>query len=479
LFSQWDLDDLVFGPAVSTAGQLAFTPHYFDFAGIESVHMAIRPGGAGAFAALSPAVAATLSWRAITNDVETVPRLDGLTDGPHHLLVKARGRSGKESQVTDIPFLLDRKPSQVSADFGSTAADPRDNAEMRVTWLSDGGAPNVDPEGLRIKWQDTDIAGTTPDMRLIRQPDRDTLSFNWAWYFREPLSKTSNGHKANIVLTGIQDGAGNRSPDLVTPVTIDYAKDRVPPSLYPTTYPTNVFWLASWEAAAEKTVYFTAVPPVPLEVIQTTNEPPYLRVNAGNKAVLSAVIAKPNWVVKDYPNVALRIRRPLLAATNILQLAVEFTTTTNTVVVALTPKLAASRNYTLPNPIVWRSNEWASVFLNLEAVVKDQVPTQSMAGLTVKGLSIIQTSSAPVDPFHLQSVFVYAPGVPIDQVRLNAYDISGLNRAVVGYENAAGQPVGAPSMPGWVVFQAKDKAGNLTMPLRVPVWSPTAQTGGN
>lgn len=491
LFTRWALDDLVFGPAVSTAVQLALTPTYFDFSGIASVRLAVR-AGPESFAALSAGAASALVWQDATNAVETVPRLEGLTDGIHHLFIQARARSGKESSVTDIPFLLDRKPLQGSAVFGSTELDARDNADFRVNLVSDGGAPlNLDTLG--IQWQDVAITNAMPAMRLTRAPDRDLLSFNWVQYFREQLGQTTNGQTLRLSVTGIQDGAGNRSPDLVVPVIIDYAKDQVPPTLLRSVFPSNVFWSATWSAADEKNTFFVSRPGGAIEVVPGTNEPPYLRVIAGRSAVLTASIARTNWAIQKFPYLALRIRRPFVASTNdpaLLQLSLELSSS-NTVSVLLSPaKRGSSRShYILPEPIVWRSNQWESAFLDIEAAVKTRFPTQSLEGLAVRSLTLRQTGPAPTDEFHLQSVFAYAPGPAADPVKINAYDASGMDQPEVSYETATGQPVelaafsGSPAATnkpasGWMLFRAKDKAGNLTAPLRVPVWSALAPAGG-
>ncbi len=489
LFSQWELDDLVFGPAVSSAAQLAVTPTFFDFGGIESVQMAIWPGPEP-YDTLAPSQATSLVWRTITNRVEAVPPLEGLVDGPHHLLLKARGTSGRESRVTDIPFLLDRQPPQGSAHFAGPTGSPAPHGPyLRVTWQTGGGAP-LDPQTLKFKWEGLEISAAMPDTRLLCNPGSETLVFNWAYYFRDQLSQTTNGQQATILLAGIQDGAGNVSPDVAVPVTLDYTKDREPPARLSVRYPTNIFWRTAWDTEAERTPGFTGRSGLQVELVRGTNEPPFLRVSGTNGVIQLATNDKPGWRVEAFPYLALRIRRPIVENPGTpvsLSLALGFSRT-NTVIVPLIAMKRSPRHYILSEPIDWRSNVWQSVFLDLADMVKDRVPTQSLATLTVKSLSIHYTTAAAVSQFHVQSVYAYGPGSPRDRVRIENYDVSGLDPIGVDYETPDGRlidPTAFANDPGavcrppraWALLYARDKAGNSAAPIRVPVWSAQPPAG--
>ena len=80
-FTELDLDDVVFGPAVNAPGQAAFTPHYFDYDGVTQVLLAVHSGPA-AFDTLKPEEHAKLAWKAIPNHARTVPDLAGMPDRP-------------------------------------------------------------------------------------------------------------------------------------------------------------------------------------------------------------------------------------------------------------------------------------------------------------------------------------------------------------------------------------------------------------
>jgi hypothetical protein len=108
-YTQWDLDDIAVGPAVSSKEQMAFTPCYFAFPGVQAVFIAVR-GGRESYFDLTADQARDLRWREIPNMARTTPDLDGLADGFCHLFLKARDKRGHESRVTDLPFFLDRQP---------------------------------------------------------------------------------------------------------------------------------------------------------------------------------------------------------------------------------------------------------------------------------------------------------------------------------------------------------------------------------
>ena len=479
LYSGWDLDDLVFGPAVSKAEQLAFTPEFFDFGGVESVAYALR-AGPESFDELAPAQAAAVAWRPVTNGAPVLPRLDGLPDGLCHLFLKARGRGGRDSQVADIPFLLDRVPLTGSHAFGSPDVNSRRGAVLNLIFET-GGASPLDVENLKLKWQETEATGMVKGVTLAHQPDRDTLSFTWPQVFRQELARTANGQKVTMILSGLRDGAGNASPDFTIPLVIDHAKDRIPPVLVSVRYPTNVGWHATWEGELERNTQFVNRGAGLIEFTRTTNDPPYLLVKSGTDATIYARFER-GWDVKAFPYLAFRVRRPVPASndTATLTLNVELMSGQN-LVVPLTARRMSPRYSPLSEPLKWRSNEWASAFLDLHGAIRDKNFTNTLEAV-VKSLSIRASGTDPQATFQVQSFFAYAPGKAADQPTFDAFDSSGMETPVTEWESADGALV-APaffggasssnSFPrGWMVLRPRDRAGNRGLPIRVPAWGP-------
>src|SRR5665811_380920 len=115
-----------------TREHLGFVTHSFDFGGVQTVTVAVRRG-AYTYFDLSKNDVKALKWHEIPNMARTVPDIDGLADGLCHLFLKARNKRGQESNVTDVPFVLDRQPLQAAAEMDSSN-DPLSNGSvLRVT----------------------------------------------------------------------------------------------------------------------------------------------------------------------------------------------------------------------------------------------------------------------------------------------------------------------------------------------------------
>jgi len=125
-YSHWRFDDVVFGPAVSSAEQLAFEPSYWDADGIETIHVAVSRGET-CYADLPGETSEMLCWGQYEPGGKITPTVSGLSDGVHHLLLRATDATGKLSPVTDLPFLLDTAPLTVSHSFGAMT-DPASTA---------------------------------------------------------------------------------------------------------------------------------------------------------------------------------------------------------------------------------------------------------------------------------------------------------------------------------------------------------------
>jgi hypothetical protein len=474
LYTRWDLDDLVFGPAVSRPDQLAFTPEFFDFGGVESVAVAVR-AGPEAFSDLTAPQAAALAWQPAANAMPVAPRLDGLPDGLCHLFLKARGRSGRESQVSDIPFLLDRSPMKGSFAFGGADLTSPAGALLNVTFDTGGAAP-LDPEKLKLKWEQTEIAGGGKGVRLVHQPDRDTLSFVWPQLFRDQLSAATNGQRVSMALTGVRDGAGNDAPDLMIPLAIDYARDHTPPTLLSVRHAATVGWRTSWEPESERNSDFVnRGNATSVELVRATNESPYLLVKAEKDAMLSGKFDK-GWSVGAFPYLAFRIRRPVPASNDTVTITLNVDlSTTNTLIVPITARKASPRYSPLAEPLAWRSNEWSSVFLDVAEAARAKGVT-NLAGVSVKSLIVRATRADTPPQFEVQNFFAFAPAKTADVVRIEAYDASGMDAPLVEGESAAGQAV-APGFAGngWRVLRPRDKAGNAGLPIRVPFWGSFVQ----
>jgi hypothetical protein len=229
-YTQWNLDDVVVGPAVSTPEQLAFTPYYFDFGGVQAVYMTVR-NGVESYPDLPREAAPSLKWREIPNMTRAIPDIAGLTNGICHILLKARNKRGDESLVTDIPFMLDKQPLETAYEMEKTS-DPQANGTLlRVNFTNAGKGAPLDIESMKLRWNDKDVSVPSLCSSFSHSPERDSFALNWPYIFREQLNQSTQGMPFKIVVANIRDGASNSAPDVMVPMSIDYTKDHLSPTV--------------------------------------------------------------------------------------------------------------------------------------------------------------------------------------------------------------------------------------------------------
>ncbi len=471
-YTEFGLDDLVIGPAATNGNQLAFTPHYFDFEGVTQVQMSVR-SGAEDYPLLDATRRAALVWKDIPNHRQAVPDIRALGNGLGHVLLKARGVRGTESQVTDLPFLLHRAAPAATCAF-EPATNAMSNGSSLVLTVATADGPPLDVEALRFRWNDQEVPVVNAmGSRFMPGTEWQKVMLNWPLVFRQQLDRTGPGEAFKLVVTGIRDGAGNAAPDIEMPRRIDYAADHTPPTLLPTTYPTNVFWTTAWEANTEMRPFFTALGGSTAALVRRPELAPWLAVQTSTRTGGVTYAFTPRWKVQAHPCLAFRMRRPA-PSTNAaarIDVALELDPT-NTLVVALAgPSGGGTNRVSLPRPVVWRTNEWESFTLDVPSLLKQKGLAQKP--VKVKSLSFVTTALSTNDVLHLQSVFVFAPWGPRDRVKMSAYDESGIGD--IRWE-AAQQADGtdiAPATPtgeGWMTMRLSDKAGNLATPVHLPMY---------
>ena len=76
----------------------------------------------------------------------------------------------------------------------------------------------------------------------------------------------------------------------------------------------------------------------------------------------------------------------------------------------------------------------------------------------------------------LQSLYVFAPWQAKDEVKMDGFDASGMGGVTWTYEDVTeSMSVFPAALSGsedgnrWIIMRARDRAGNLSMPLRVPL----------
>ena len=214
-YSHYALDDFVFGPAVANETQLACTPAFFDFDGVQAVQHAILPGNVP-WHDIPEKEREALAWNDAKPDEKLLPKLPAsLKDGLHHLLLRARNVHGLTSQPLDVPFLLDRQPLTTSFRFEEDAKDSflRNGTRLRVELNNHGLSPWA-IEKARFQADGKKISVTPWGSNFDHRPSTEILTLNYAFLLRNLLNKAQDGEVITISIDRIMDGAGNPTPRL-------------------------------------------------------------------------------------------------------------------------------------------------------------------------------------------------------------------------------------------------------------------------
>jgi len=507
LFTKWDFDELTIGPAVSRNEQLAFAPWYSDADGVKQVFMALHAGWT-AHDDLSPDDAKAIKWAEIPNEKSTVPDIKTLPEGPCQLFLKAIDTTGMESTVASFPFLVDRLPLESQCAFIATNGPAWNASALQVTVKNGGGAP-VDLAGVCFQWNDKKVPLPDPLGSVFdHSAERDSFFLNWPHMFREQLNQTEDGDTNIVVVSGLQDGAGNASPDLRIPWVTDYESDTNPPTLLDPVLPSNILWCSGWEIGEGRQPQFIPLHGGKMELTRKPGEEPYLAVDAvKNNASVAFRPGNIKWYIDEYPLLAFRIRRPNLMPKDSAQidLVIDFGAPNTFVIPLAEPgKKKNKKKLYLAEPIPWRSNTWHSVMLDLSSFLRQNVetgkldvilgtnphgretdPEKRKKMLPVKEMALRMQNAKDSGPVHLQSVFVFAPFRSNDTVRMNAFDVSGMAGVTWECEKIASTSDISPANlalqdheSGWILLRNRDKAGNLSIPFRFPLFRtpPAAQS---
>jgi hypothetical protein len=484
-YTQWDLDDVAVGPAVSSAEQLAFTPCYFDFSGVQAVFVATR-GGSESYFDLTPDQTRDLRWREIPNMARTAPDLDGVAPGFCHLFLKARDKRGNESRVTDIPFFLDRQPMEATHKL-ETCNDPFSNGTLlRVDFSNSGSGAPLDLDNVKVRGEAQTVAVPPLCSSFSHTVERDSMVLNWPYIFRDQLNQSTNGQVFKIVLANIRDGAGNATPDVEIPIGIDYAKDKRSPTLLQTTYPPNILWCTPWELVTEGNLFFASGPNVvSTALVRGTNEAPYLCSVVGtNGGVIWHNFENAPWSIATHPYLSFRIRRPHMTSNDATRIDMELEplqSQTNVLALSLTHTATGRAAVVLSAPLVWQSNVWHSLTFDIPQLLKENYSPHEIKGMKIRNLKLVRSGNTTANTIHLQSFYVFAPWKPADRIKLNAYDASGMEGIVSSNEVAdPGTAVVPATLPvqdretGWVALLARDRAGNNAPPVWAPLFNTNA-----
>ena len=479
LFSEWHLDDVVFGPAIASADQLKFTPRFFAFGGVASVATAVRQGPEP-LGDLSEEQLADLRWQTSTNAAEIVPDLTSLTNGMCHMFIKATGNDGTESVVTDVPFLLAAGKVKASYEFVASG-EPEHNGSILSVSVDAAGAP-LDTKALELRWNGREVDAGTFGSSIVRSSSKEQLLLNWPYIFREQLRSSSDDQIADITVASIRNGAGTACPDIIVPLTINYAKDKTPPTLLPTKFPGNVLWCTGWESLSRTASELTKANEVSTLLVRKPNEEPYLRVTSTTtKGFVARRFTDRKWTLKEYPFLAFRIRIPKQGGdygTGPRLTIRLMSDRKHSYLIPITHTSYRHRRYVhteIPENLHEQPDVWHSVIIDFREALQSQLPSSDIERLRVRELALIQNGTKHM--LHLLSFYVYAAAAAADKVTVDAFDMSGIDGVSIEFAGrtrdmaVSAAALGSKTVrKGWLLLRARDRAGNLSTPIRVPVW---------
>ena len=494
LYSTLAVDDIVIGPAVAAAEGLRFTPYYHDWDGQPTVLVATRQGPE-AYAELPPNETVALVWDGHTNGQYCIPSLHGLQDGVCHLFIKARGADGAESAVTDIPFLLDRSADRLSYAFRAVEDQQLNGTVVDVAVDTKGGAP-VDLRKVALSWNGEVVRPLAFGSTFTHSASNDVLTLNWPFLLRQQIQGLTNGQTGTLVVGGIADGAGNASTDLAVPIKVDYASDKTPPTMLEADYPSNIVWCAEWEERSHRRLgregarRFAATEEHKVELITLPGQEPFFHHKTLKDASeIWQDFEEPYWRLETSPYLCFEIRRPNMKTADPTEIYLLLETPeSRRMVIWLTPEKEDRTVPGLPEPIDWKPGVWHAVNVNLMELYEKRYAPKVKQDIRIKRIRLRVRNGRPGLLLQVRNVFAFGKWREQDIVRINAYDASGIAGGLWTYAAGADIPGSGdawhplettcitPALlpaPGaadaWIVMKARDRAGNESVPTRVPV----------
>jgi len=486
-YSRWHLDDVMFGPAVSKPEQLAFIPRYDDSDGVQTV-LATIAAGETAYADLTAEQQAALAWKPCEPGKPLAPTFEGLKDGVQHLLVRAVDARGAESAVTDIPFLLDTQPLQVTTAFGPLADPAGNGVVLGITLANQGGAPwAIEKAAFSVAGKALQVPAWTS--LFVHSPESDSLALNYPLICRPNLDAAANGDTIEFAVDGIVDGAGNATPKVTVPIKVDYASDKTGPAWYYLQFESSVHWWWNWDGYRNTAPTFNPAQYNLATVVHTAGDTPYLQhLTYYSTGDLSHAVT---WNPNTHPWLSFRMRRPSFAANRPTQLHMILTTTDSRAYsISLNgPDTAATElNRTLT--VAWDAAKWNRLSFNVRDLMKAAgVADDLLAKTVISAVTVQRRGTQHQEALFLDDFFIHGPAADPskpDPLQWYAYDASGVGSLQVECVADDDQVQWTEDLPlagadlntlrakmpaanAWLRCSAKDKAGNLSVPFWLPL----------
>jgi hypothetical protein len=485
-YSRLQLDDLVFGPAVTKAEQLSFTPHYYDVDGVEAVFTALLPGEAP-LAKRSAEEQAALNWQRHEVGQLITPEITELSQGVHHLLLKAMDKHGAESAPMDLPFLWDTVAPTLSHEIATSTNPAHNGTQLLLTLNNQGGAPwCIEKASFFIADKEQALPQWTNS--FIHSQDADRLELNYPFLFRNQLNAAKDGDVLEFAVDNIVDGAGNGHPRYTVPIKVDYKSDKTGPSWYAFTFADSVNWFWNWDGYCSRTRQFSPAQHNGLGVIHNLGQSAYL--NHRSYYATGTISQAVSWRPARHPCLSFRLMTPHYRPGMILQVLL---TSTAGKQYSISLNKAGKGDNELNREVnfAWENNQWQHFSFNVREMLQAiGVNDKALAELEFKTVAIQRRGVKHNESLNLDDFFIH--GLPADQdkgdfLRWTAFDASGVASLLATCVDANGKDLWSHEYTDiastdlavlrakvkgsqWFRCQAKDHAGNLSLPFWLPIY---------
>ena len=487
-FSHLDLDDFTFGPAVSTNAQLAFTPKYYDADGVATIRAAILPGNASAYDTSADALD-KLQWREYKPGEKITPEFPkDLQDGVSHVVFQATDAKGNRSHYMDVPFLLDRTPLACSYAIRASNEPEKNRTEMLITLNNQGGAPwSIDEAKFFIAGKQEQLIYWTD--RFVHSQTADSLVLNHPLLFMSQLDASNDGDTMLFEIDNIKDGAGNTTPRFQATFKVDYKSDKVGPAWFYTTPCPSINWFFNWDGNKNTTTQLSPGQYNALDISRPLGGSPFL-LHYSYYATAD-LVQSVKWNPNQFPCISFRAATSSPRNGMVIRLVLT-AADKRAWNISLTTPGTAGDELNKTETFKWENGKWIRFSFNIkELLLKAGLTQEQLEKVEFTSINFQRRGLHHRDNIFLDDLFIH--GMPADATKPDdfvwyAYDASGVASLEATAVNAEDKDEWTHSFTTlhhanlndlrakfkgqkWFRCHAKDKAGNLSAPFWLPLWS--------
>ncbi|MBP5322077.1 MAG: hypothetical protein J6334_13960 [Kiritimatiellae bacterium] len=472
LHSYLMIDDLACGPAVGPNRPFAFKADYADPDGVKTVTYAIATGEEPY--SNRPEERQEVTWHAVENGAVVQPDITELPDGIHHLVVRACDTAGLWSEVSDVPFMLDREPPKLT--YTLQPCNEFNGSRLDLVVSDPVAPPIVNTLSFACLGHALDLTKDNGNVN-IGCAER-AFQIDWIWMLRNELEQAKQGDVLPIQVSGIVDAAGNLAEPVRIDIPLDLESDTRPPTILPSPSPTNTFWFLPQISTYSEA--FTGYN----NVVSTTVETPDgaaldLAISGERSSYVQKSFATP-WDPEKFPWLAISFRTldispknsPFSLAFHAGQRRPKGVKDSQRLDLALPEN--ASFIYSAKSPDTWKTNEWHDVLINVKAFLaaesseKTETPDITYFGIYFKKRLL---------GHHIQirSIAILNPWNSNQTVTLRAYDLNSIKGMIWdgGETPFTGiRPANVarnPELPYSIRLRVSDRRGNMTPMWTIPI----------